>query len=899
MKKRLLKIALGFFAFLLLLVIAVPFFLEGKIADIIKNKVNQNINATFDFEQAKLSLIKSFPDAYLDLQGVSLVNKVPFEGDTLFAAKDIALELSVKELFKRQEDPIAIKKLTLDGALLHIQVDSLENVNYDIALPSKTDTQQTDSGSSSDFKLDLRQYAVTGTKIIYDDYATGMHLEISDMNHVGTGDLSLANSQLQTKTDALVSFAFDGTNYLDNNAVALDALLGIDLEQSKFSFLENKALVNQLPLVFDGFVKLNDENQEVDINFNTPSSDFKNFLAVIPEGYSKNIENVTTTGNFEVSGFFKGLVDDTHIPTFGISINSENASFKYPDLPKAVTNIFLKTEIKNTTGITEDTFVDIDRLSFKIDDDRFNLNAKIHELLGNTKVKAHADGKINLANISKAYPVSNDFNLKGILATDLTTAFDMASVENQQYKNTTTNGTFKLADFQYKSEELKHPVTIDEAVMTFNPTTVSLNSFSGKMGQTDFKATGTLINLLGFVFNDEKLEGNFNLASDTFAVGDFMVEEPAEPDGGAISGDTKLAERIKIPSFLDCTIQARAANVLYDNLNLKNVVGTLLIKEEIATLKDVQAGLFGGTIGMDGAVATKGEVSNFEMNLDISNFQIAESFKALDLFKILAPVANALEGKLNSNITLSGVLKDDMTPNLATLSGSLMGELLSAQVNTKEASVLKALNNSVTFIDLDALDLKDLKTALTFNDGRVAVKPFKLTYKDITINISGNHTFDKALEYQAVLDVPAAYLGNEVNSIIAKLDDDSLNGLTIPVTASITGAYNSPNVTTDLKSGVTNLTKRLVEIQKQKMVNQGKDKAKDLLGGLLGNNKDATTSDSTKTKAVQMLGGLLGAQKKDSVTIDSSGQRNQVKDAAKSVLGNLLGRKKKQDSTQN
>jgi hypothetical protein len=66
---------------------------------------------------------------------------------------------------------------------------------------------------------------------------------------------------------------------LNKNTISLDALLGIDLKENKYSFLENKALVNQLPLVFDGFVKVNEENQEVDVTFKTPSSDFKNFLA--------------------------------------------------------------------------------------------------------------------------------------------------------------------------------------------------------------------------------------------------------------------------------------------------------------------------------------------------------------------------------------------------------------------------------------------------------------------------------------------------------------------------------------------------------------------------------------------------------------------------------------------
>ena len=209
---------------------------------------------------------------------------------------------------------------------------------------------------------------------------------------------------------------------------------------------------------------------------------------------------------------------------------------------------------------------------------------------------------------------------------------------------------------------------------------------------------------------------------------------------------------------------------------------------------------------------------------------------------------------------------------------------------------LSLLNNNFTFIDLDALDLKDLKTALSFEGGKVKVKPFSLQYKDVAIKIDGSHTFDKQLQYKAVLDVPAKYLGNEVNTLIAKMDDSSLEDLTIPVTASIGGSYTSPSVTTDLKSGVSSLTTRLVELQKQKLLNQGKDKAQGLLSDLLGKEKDSVQTDSTKTSAADVLGGLLGNKKKDSITADSTQQRDAVKDAAKNILGGLLGKKKKKDT---
>lgn len=906
MKKKIFKIIGIILLVFVGLLIAAPFFLKGKIADIIKNKVNNSINATFDFADADLTLFSSFPQATLKLNDISLVNKVPFEGDTLFVSKEVSLNMSIKELFKGANEPINISRLAVDQALLNIKVDKDGNANYDIAKESQ-DTDNSGEEPSSNFTFSLQSYEISNSIIKYDDRDSGINLEILDMNHSGKGDLSAETSELDTHTSALVSFEMDSTNYLNKNRIQWDALIGIDLNQNKYSFLKNELLLNQLPLVFDGFVKLNDDNQEVDINFKTPSSDFKNFLAVIPEAYSKDIKQVKTSGNFTVEGEFKGIVDEKHIPRFDIKINSDDASFQYPDLPKSVRNIHIDTQILNTTGIVEDTQVDIRKLSFTIDQDKFNVTSKITELMGNPKVSAHVDGRINLANISQAYPIDSDLNLKGILNADISTAFDMASVEKKQYENTKTSGTLDLQGFEYKSDEIPNVVKLNSTKVLFTPKTVDLKELKGSTGKTDFDITGTLNNLLGFMFNNEKVEGKFNLKSDTFSLNDFMMAETSEADKkeSTSTKSTENTEKIKIPSFLDCSIAASANTVIYDNLTLKNVTGNLRIKDEKAVLSNMTSSIFDGKLGFSGEVSTKNATPKFAMTLGMDNFNIAETFTSLDLLKALAPIAGYLQGKLNSDIEISGSLNDDFTPNLSTISGDVLAAITTTNIDVSDSPLLSALGSKLNFIDLNKLQLNGFKTKLEFKDGMVQVKPFTIDYQDIAINVSGSHSFDKKLNYQATINVPVKYLGTEINNLIAKIDDKSLKTMTIPVIASIGGLYSSPTVTTDLTSGIKKLTADLIEVEKQKLIAQGTDKAKELIGGILGSNtakKDSLKEEkSTSDDVAKTIGGILGgttktqdtsATKKDSVKPKST----QVENAAKDILGGLLGGKKKKDT---
>lgn len=899
MKKKVLKIAGIILLVLIGAIIALPFILEGKIGQIIKNKVNSNITGTFDFADADLSLIRSFPNASLRIKDAVLLTAAPFEGDTLFSARQIDLSLSVYELFKDASEPIQLRELKLDKAFINIQYDEEERANYDIAKQEAGAAE--DPSTGDEFTLDLKEYTFTDSRLVYDDKAGGIFVEVSGIEHRGSGDLSLEDSELQTHSEALVSLSMDGTEYLNRNRVVLDALIGIDLKTNTYTFKENSGQINQLPLVFAGFLRIDEDYTEMDITFGTPSSDFKNFLALFPEKYSKDIAGVTTTGDFSVNGEFKGKIDDTHIPAFRINIKSDKASFKYPDLPKSVDNIAIATEIINETGLPEDTYVNIDRASFNIDQDRFAMEAKISDLTANTKVSAHIDANMNLANLSKAYPYAAEQDLKGMLKADVTTAFDMASLEKKQYANTRTSGQISITGFEYSSEELSAPAQFQAIAIDFKPEKITLNRMKGNLGKTDFDVTGTLTNLLGFMFNKENVEGNFNLSSDTFTLNDFMVEE-SEGDKDTSGSETPS---VKIPSFLDCTINAKANNVVYDNLVLRDVQGVIRVKDETASLSNFTSSLFNGRLTMDGSVSTKGEIPLFDMKLGADQFQLSEAFNNLELLKVLAPVASALQGKLNSKISLSGSLSPEFTPRLASITGDVLAEILETKINTEKANVLNAMASQLQFIDPAKVNLSGLKTALSFKDGVVTVRPTTFSYQDIQITVDGSHTFDNKLNYRARLDVPARYLGNEVNTLIAKLNDNSLQDLTIPVAVTIGGAYNSPQVKTDLTTGVKDLTASLVEIQKQKLIGQGKEKASTLLEGMLAGKK---TSDSTGAKTgsadevKKALGNILtsGTQKTDSAQRDSSvsgGANQAVKDAAKSVLGGLLKKKKKDTVT--
>ncbi len=856
--KKIYKILLTIFVTLLILLILTPFLFQDKIITLVKKTVNNNITAQLDFTDANLSLLRDFPNASLQLSNVSIINGNPFKGDTLLFSKEINLELRLTELFKNSTDQLNIQSFSIDNANLNILVNEIGIANYDIAKPSDVKIESTDEAPSN-FGLSINSYEINNSTIKYNDKQGKLNLLLSEFNHSGSGDFSQSNSELNTKTSTLVSFEMDSVSYVKNQKIELDAILGMDLVNKKFSFLKNEAKLNNLPLIFNGYVQINENNQDVDINFKTPSSDFKNFLGLIPEAYTKSIENVKTSGDFSVSGTIRGLVTNNTIPLLDIAVKSTNASFKYPDLPKSVRNINIDAQLKNTTGYVDKTFVKINGLSFKIDEDTFSGNGSIYNITNNPKINAKLNGTLNLANINKAYPVDLENELSGVLKANLHTRFDLKAIQNNILSRIKNDGYIEVTDFAFSSKDIVNTINIKNTKVNFTPKTVTLTKFDATTGKSDLNATGKIQNLLGFLLSDKKLQGTFKMNSNTFHVSDFMQESTVSTNE---KDDTNKKEQptesLKIPAFLDCKILADAKTVYYDNLTLKNVKGTLFLKDEKATLHNVNANIFNGQIALNGEVNTKQETPSFNMDLGIKSFDISQSFNGLDLLKSLSPIAGAMNGKLNSDINLSGNLNKDFTPNLTSVSGKALAELLTTKINPKNTKALSLLNDKLSFIDLSKLDLSDIKTHLSFNKGQVAVKPFKLKYKDIGINIGGSHSFDQNMNYNITFDVPAKYLGNEAQGLLSKLSAKDQD-ITVPITANITGNMKNPSVKTDLSSSISKLSQKLIQQQKDNLINN-------TLGSLLGNKKKDSTTTSNKGKTVKkvtdILGGLFGKKKK-------------------------------------
>lgn len=878
--KKILKIGGISLIIIVLLMIAIPYFFKDKIKEKAIASINQNINAVASLEGISLNLFSNFPRVNISLTDFNITNKEPFVGDTLFSAKKMDLKVSISDLISGNYN---ILGFDLKDASVLVHLNGEGKGNYDIALPSEASQDK----ESNPFELKIQSYSVENMRFVFKNDDGNMLLVVDEIQHQGKGNFANEILDLDTKSSAKISFSMDKSNFMNKIPVALDAILGIDLKQQKYTFKDNKAIINRLDLVFDGFIQLLEKGQRYDITFSTPSSSFQNFLALIPEEYSKSIDNVKTTGNFTLNGNVKGDMIDEKIPAFNIEMFSENASLKYPNLPKTIRNINIDLKVNNTTGILNDTKVNLDKFTMTIDEDHFSAKAKVTNVIENPYVNADLKGVINLKNLSQAYPISLDKKLSGILRMDVVAQLDMNSVEKKLYQNIKSEGNISLQQFVYEGEGFIKPFLINDAGLNFSPSHIELSKFDAKTGESDIKLQGRFDNLYGFLFKKEILKGNFSMTSNKLVVNDFMqssATEKADKQTTNSSENTKTTSvsdtSIKVPAFLDCTFSANANTVLYDNLQLRNVTGKLSVKDEKVFLENLKTDIFGGEIAVSGGVSTKESVPTFDVDLTMNKLNIPEAFTQIKMLEKIAPIAKVVQGFINTKVSVNGKLNADLTPDLNTISGDLLASLVDSKVKGTESPLLSALDSHFTGLNLSNLSLKDLKASVRFENGKVNFKPFTLKYKDVSIDVNGSHGFDQAMDYKLTFNVPPQMLGNDASSLLSRLTPENQKKIdNIPVVATVGGTFKTPKVSTDIKQAVTGLASQIASNQ----INNLKEKGTDALKGIISSKTDSTTAGKT----TQIVDDLM--KNKDSALTKAKEQvKEEAKKEAKKQIGNFL-----------
>lgn len=823
--KRFLKITATVVAVVLVVAIVTPLLLRGKIGDIVKREANAMLAARLDFEKLDISLLRNFPNASLNLKGLTLVGTERFEGDTIVAAKRISVVVNLMSLVGNEG--FEVRKIVLASPALHAHKLADGAVNWDVMKPSgEADTTAAEESAPSSFRLSVRDFRLTDAVIRYEDDSTGMELRTAPLSLRLSGDMSAESTQLDLDLLAGgVDFTQGGVPLLHDAELALDAEIDADLAEGRFTFSRNTLRLNAIEMRLDGWVQQVGDALAMDVSAGCSEVRFKDLLSLIPAFYKHEFRSLAASGELSMELWARGQMHGAQLPAFELKTEVHNGSFQYSSLPKAVTDINIAAKVSNAGGELDKTEVEISEFGLKMAGNSLSATGYATNLMSDPTFRATLSGRVDLGAIREVYPLEKGIDLAGRIAASMKLSGRMSDVESGRYERISASGSLVVEQLGLHVQQLPE-VFIRRAAATISPQAMTLGEFGVTVGGSDLSATGQLTGYLGYLMRGEQLAGRLYVKSDLLDLNEIRAAVPtdaeaesAEAEKPAEEAAAAPAQAIVVPKNLNLSLNAELKKVLFEKMVITDIAGEMSVAGGTLSLDRLGLQLFDGKASASGRYSTAADPAHPTLSLaaSIAKASFPRTFEEIEAVRQLAPIFEKASGDYSLSIDMRTTLDAAMSPDLMSLTAQ--GEISSENVSVEGVEVFDKLADLLKNDKLRRIEARDLKIRFSIKDGRVTTEPFDLKMGDVNVNMSGTTGLDRTIDYTAKVTLPAG-----------------VGGVLGAVNVGIGGTFTSPKITLGVQETVEQVVSNVVSEQIDNLTG-GR-------GGLL--------SDDTQTRAAAL-----------------------------------------------
>lgn len=374
---------------------------------------------------------------------------------------------------------------------------------------------------------------------------------------------------------------------------------------------------------------------------------------------------------------------------------------------------------------------------------------------------------------------------------------DTTDVTAQLLRRWEVRGSLSFKQMRGFSRVMPIPMRIDQTTLKFNTNDITLTDARLHMGKSDFLLNGEISQIRRAMLRGGKLKGNFSLTSDyidcnqlikAMNAGMQYSEQRFSADQGAIDAESlatmdtqTLQDSIAvasldstdqvfiIPANLDMTLHTNAKKIDFKDIELTNVAGEVIIRDQSINLSN---------LGMDSNIG-RGKMTMFYtakdnrgasagFDLDMEDMQVEKLIGLYPAIDTLVPMLRSFEGVVDCQLTATCQMDSTMSLDMPSLHSGcyLHGEnmvLLDGETFTEISKTLMFKNKKRNVIDSISVDL-------AIKDNKIEVFPFLIEMDRYKVAVGGTHNLDMTFNYHlSVLKSPVPFkLGIDITG---NLDD--------------------------------------------------------------------------------------------------------------------------------
>lgn len=473
------------------------------------------------------------------------------------------------------------------------------------------------------------------------------------------------------------------------------------------------------------------------------------------------IENMDLRGvlnvDFQSDGVFNKK--DNQIPITKGTLSLSSGYVKSIYYPNPIKDINVKASVMDSKGSLQDLKIAISPAYFVFEDTPVYLNAKV-ENFDNIKYDIKAKGELDLAKIYHVFS-RKGLDLSGYINADVAFKGTQNNALKGHYAKLENKGTLVLRNIKTSTEYLPKPFIIKEGTFQFEQEHMNFNNFKAAYGQSDFIMSGSLRNVIDFVFTDKAvIRGDFNLHSDYINVDEFMskVEAAKTSSSEASKITTKVKGKtatgvIVLPVNFDLTFNATATKINFEDLQLQNFRGAVSLHRGQLEVRKSGFEMIGCAVTMELVYGSQTpEKAYFDFKVAAKDFDVKRAYNEVKLFRDMASAASGAEGIISLDYNVAGILDSTMQPIFPSLTGG--GILSVKKVKMKGFKLFGAISEKTGKNAILDPDVTKVAIKTTIKNNLISIERFKFKVAGFRPRIEGQTSFDGKLNLKIRLGLP-------------------------------------------------------------------------------------------------------------------------------------------------
>ncbi len=783
------------------------FVMQDTVAAIILRSLNKNISTKYEFKSVRLSFLKKFPKASLDLRNV-LVHSSPgfdktcFIGintDTLLYAGSASLEFSLLDVVRGIYD---IDRIGVKDGRLNLFTDTLGAVNYEISVEGE-------NNASGNFILNLERINISNVKAVYNDPGTKLLIK----GHVDNG-------RLKTRiTGSDIDFTAEGGFTIDlfrlhgfTIAKSINAEADLKLFHSSRGILFRESSLKLDNYVF-GLAGTISDDDVYDLAITGNQINISVIKDYLPEKQKAVIADYNPSGILNIKGLVKG--PSTHLVNPGIEVSFavENGFVTYGNSAVKIKDLSFKGGFTNgSKKCAETCSLSITGFSGILGSSQYTGSLRLtdfNELYG----KLDLAGKLIPGEIKEFFRLDKISTASGSIDLNLKMEGFIPNKEKYQLSDLFSldpDAEMKFNSFCFGIMHDSVLINDVEGNLMISDTLIA-RDMRLTFREQKFVLNGNFINFPGWISGEQVvLRGSAELSSDR------LLPELLFPGLADTTSEQETA--FHFPKDVIIDLKFKTDNLVYKTFQAANIIAELSYKPKIIDFKSLRLNSMDGSISGNGFLVQNADKSFMgRCNFILDKINVNKAFKYFRNFDQGFIKAENISGGLGGSLSLLLPMDSLLNPNFKSITAE--GKFVLTDGALVDFKPIEELSSFIHISELQNIHFDKLENDFFIRNNFIYLPMMDVKSSAADLSVNGKHSWDNDYEYHIKILLSEALSKKfgkpKANTTeFGAVQDDGLGRTSLLL--KITGNDEDVDVSYDLKAA-TSKVKNEIKSERQNL----------------------------------------------------------------------------------